>query len=131
MILGGALEQEGSGGGRGRGAGGTLQYVRENYKSFERKKSDGCSKNTSLKITCLLLFIIVEDFFFDVIIASKFVVVHGSQDIRFQSIGTTMYLPLFNHASWCGALTSLIKRKIYTLQIYNKRGDVVMQCHHH
>ena len=35
LILGGAFEQEGSGGGVGRGAGGTLEYVRGNNESFK------------------------------------------------------------------------------------------------
>ena len=66
MILGGAFEQEGSGG-KG-GAGGTLHYVRGNYKS---------SKGTNLTIVarrhafispawyCLVLFIILEDLMLD------------------------------------------------------------------
>ena len=95
LILGEAFEQEGSGGaGAGRGGGETLQYVRGNYTSLKgTNKSDGCSKKTSLYITCLVLFTEYYSSRFDVIIqciASSFVVVHGSQDRIFQSMGTTM-----------------------------------------
>ena len=38
--------------------------MRGNYKSF-KEKSDGCSKKTSLYITCLVLYIIVEDVMLD------------------------------------------------------------------
>ena len=59
---GGAFEQEGS------GAGGEFQYVRGNYNSLkEGDKSDGCSNKTSLYITCLVIFSILEGLMLDVV----------------------------------------------------------------
>ena len=40
--------------------------MRGNYKSLRKgDKSDGCSKKTSLYISCLVLFIILEDLMLD------------------------------------------------------------------
>ena len=68
---------------------------------LEWVKSDGCSKNTSLHITCLVLFSILADLMLGVVyntifrcgiqrvIFTKFIFVQGSQDRTFQSIGTS------------------------------------------
>ena len=57
-----AFEQKGSGG-RGLVAGGgrDTSICAQTHILFEGDKSDGCSKNTSLNITCLVLFKILAD----------------------------------------------------------------------
>ena len=64
MILGRAFEQEGSGAGGGERD--TPIRARKVY-LLKGDKSDGCSKKTSLDITCLVLFIILEDLMLDVV----------------------------------------------------------------
>ena len=58
MILGGAFEQEGSGG----GAGGATQYVRENYESFKGTNLTVLKGMHQFIITCLVLFFIYSRF---------------------------------------------------------------------
>ena len=78
--------------------------MRGNYNpSIEGDKSGGCSKKTPLYITRLVMFIFLEGLVLhtwgyaaqllgvvvnNVLKASQFVIVHGSKDRTFQSIGT-------------------------------------------
>ena len=63
------------------------------------------------------------------VIVSQFAIVHGSQDILFQSIGTTTYFPRFYRACVCSDVASY--KKDIRIAKYYRGGDVVMQCHHH
>ena len=80
------------------------------------------------------MFMILERFDFrcgmQCFIASWRVVLHGSQDRTFQSIDRCNHVE--NLPCRCGALRSLIIRQRYIyIAKCNKRGGVVMQCHHH
>ena len=46
---------------RGAGGGRDTSICARKLQILEGDKSDGCSKNTSLYITCLVLFVILED----------------------------------------------------------------------
>ena len=64
LILGEAFEQEGSGEKEGGGGRDTSICARI-LKILEGDKSDGCSKKTSLYITCLVFFINLKDLMLD------------------------------------------------------------------
>ena len=158
MILGGAFEQEGSGGG---GTGGTTQYVRRHYKSFKGTNLtvvEGMHQFMSPTFTWLVvLFIILADLILGMVYKTIFrcgiQCVTASWCVIVQWY-TMCYSFLVCYCTWiakynvsvdrcnhvvimivpcrCGALRSSIncKTEIHIAK-YNKRGDVVMQCDHH
>ena len=71
LNLGGAFEQEGWRRGKGSGGRDTSICARKLH-ILKGDKSYGCSRNTSLYITCLVLFIIVEELILDVVCNGMF-----------------------------------------------------------
>ena len=131
MILGRAFEQEGSGAGGGER---DTPICARKVLLLKGDKSDGCSKKTSLYITCLVLFIILEDLMLDVVCNTIFgcgkqrvnnFIICCCTWIARQNISIDRYnqLPLFSD------IANFMKEIHFAK--YNRRGDVVMQCHHH